>query len=162
LFPLRELLGASIKKGNQCLSRCLRGMYCLGKQATDRFGAWLASMVGLALLGTASCIIAAAGAQTELMAGRTLRLASELAVPGTWPRSTPARRRSAGSSGRRSDRVSDARLQHRAAGRRHTHARIRRVIFWLSVLLMLAAVARLASAGSATARADGMQRRRAD
>ena len=36
------------------------------------------------------------------------------------------------------------------------------MIFWLNVLLMLAATAGLASAGSATARADGTQGRRAD
>ena len=41
-------------------------------------------MVGLALFGVASCIIAAAGAQTELLAGRALQgLAAALAVPGT-------------------------------------------------------------------------------
>jgi len=41
-------------------------------------------MVGLALFGVASCIIAAAGTQTELLAGRALQgLAAALAVPGT-------------------------------------------------------------------------------
>ncbi len=45
----------------------------LGGQAADRFGARLASMVGLALFGVASCIIAAAGTQTELLAGRALQ-----------------------------------------------------------------------------------------
>ena len=42
----------------------------LGGQAADRFGARLTSMVGLALFGVASCIIATAGIQTELLAGR--------------------------------------------------------------------------------------------
>jgi MFS family permease len=56
----------------------------LGGQAADRFGARLASMVGLALFGVASCIIASAGAQTELLAGRALQgLAAAVAVPGT-------------------------------------------------------------------------------
>src|SRR5216684_3146171 len=69
----------------------------LGGQAADRFGARLASMAGLALLG---------GALTH--------------VTG-W-----------------------------------------RVIFWLNVPLMLTAIAGLACAGSATARADGARSRRAD
>ena len=69
----------------------------LGGQAADRFGARLASMVGLALFGVASCIIASAGTQTALLAGRALQgLAAAFAVPSTWLRSTPARRRSAG------------------------------------------------------------------
>jgi MFS family permease len=56
----------------------------LGGQAADRFGARLASMVGLALFGVASCIIAAAGTQTALLAGRTLQgLAAAFAVPST-------------------------------------------------------------------------------
>src|SRR6266404_1085420 len=56
----------------------------LGGQAADRFGARLASMVGLTLFGVASCIIAAAGTQTELLAGRALQgLAAAVAVPST-------------------------------------------------------------------------------
>ena len=56
----------------------------LGGQAADRFGARLASMVGLALFGVASCIIATAGTQTALLAGRALQgLAAAFAVPST-------------------------------------------------------------------------------
>src|SRR5438874_12837929 len=56
----------------------------LGGQAADRFGARLASMAGLALFGVASCIIAAAGTQAALLAGRALQgLAAALAVPST-------------------------------------------------------------------------------
>jgi hypothetical protein len=56
----------------------------LGGQAADRIGARLASMVGLALFGVASCIIATAGTQTELLAGRAMQsLAAAFAVPGT-------------------------------------------------------------------------------
>src|SRR5438034_9777116 len=56
----------------------------LGGQAADRFGARLASMVGLALFGLASCIIAAASTQAELLAGRALQgLAAAFAVPST-------------------------------------------------------------------------------
>src|SRR4030095_4275522 len=54
----------------------------LGGQAADRFGARLASMAGLALFGVASCIIAAAGTQAALLAGRALQgLAAGPAVP---------------------------------------------------------------------------------
>ena len=43
-----------------------------------------------------------------------------------------------------------------------THVTSWRVIFWLNVLLMLIAIAGLASAGPATARADGIKGRGAD
>jgi MFS family permease len=56
----------------------------LGGQAADWFGARLASMVGLALFGAASCIIAITDAQATLLAGRTLQgLAAAFAVPCT-------------------------------------------------------------------------------
>src|SRR5262245_18167033 len=56
----------------------------LGGDAADRFGARLASMVGLTLFGIASCIIALAGTQAELLAGRALQgLAAAFAVPST-------------------------------------------------------------------------------
>ena len=45
----------------------------LGGRAADRFGARQASMLGLALFGVASCIIALAGTQTALLAGRALQ-----------------------------------------------------------------------------------------
>src|SRR5207244_93057 len=72
----------------------------LGGQAADRFGARLASMVGLALFGVASCIIAAAGTQAALLAGRALQgLAAALAVPSTLAAvdasATPQRRATA-------------------------------------------------------------------
>jgi hypothetical protein len=50
----------------------------------DRFGARPASVVGLALFGVASCIIATAGTQAALLAGRALQsLAAAVAVPST-------------------------------------------------------------------------------
>src|SRR5260370_16435663 len=56
----------------------------LGGQAADRFGARPASMAGLALFVVASCVIANAGTQAELLAGRALQgLAAAVAVPGT-------------------------------------------------------------------------------
>jgi MFS family permease len=69
----------------------------MGGQAADRFGARLASMVGLALFGLASCIIAAAGTQAELLAGRALQASRQRSrCPARWLRSTPVRRWSAG------------------------------------------------------------------
>ena len=59
--------------GGQCLSGRLRACIVLGGQAADWFGAGLASMVGFALFGAASCIIAIADAQATLLAGRTLQ-----------------------------------------------------------------------------------------
>ena len=56
----------------------------LGGQAADRFGARAASMVGLALFAVASCVIATAGIQAALLAGRALQgLAAALVAPGT-------------------------------------------------------------------------------
>ena len=56
----------------------------VGGRAADRFGARLASMVGLVFFGIGSCIIAVAGAQTALLAGRALQgLAAAVAVPST-------------------------------------------------------------------------------
>ncbi|HEY7689917.1 MAG TPA: MFS transporter, partial [Dongiaceae bacterium] len=137
----------------------------LGGQAADRFGARLASMVGLALFGVGSCIIAAAGTQAELLAGRALQgLAAAFAVPSTL----------AAVDG-------SAAPQHRAAaigawtgflmlgfsigpllGGALTHFTSWRVIFWLNVPLVLAAVGGLACAGSAAGRAYGTPSRRAD
>jgi MFS family permease len=55
-----------------------------GGHAADWFGARRVSMFGLAMLASSSCIIAAAGTQTELIAGRALQgLAAALAVPAT-------------------------------------------------------------------------------
>jgi MFS family permease len=137
----------------------------LGGQAADRFGARLASMVGLALFGVASCIIAAAGTQTELLAGRALQgLAAALAVPGTLAAvdtSAAAERRGAAIGAWTGFLMLGFSIGPLLGGAL-THVTGWRVIFWLNVLLMLAAIAGLASAGSATARADGTQGWRAD
>src|SRR6202023_3867850 len=56
----------------------------LGGEMADRFGARLASMVGLALFGVASCVIALANTQAALLAGRALQgLSAAIAVPST-------------------------------------------------------------------------------
>jgi MFS family permease len=63
----------------------------LGGQAADRFGARLAAMVGLALFALASCIIALAGTQAALLAGRAVQgLAAAFAVPATLAAVDPA------------------------------------------------------------------------
>src|SRR5262249_17916375 len=92
----------------------------LGGQAGDRFGARPASMAGLALFAVASCIIAAAGTQAELLAGRALQgLAAALVAPSTLAAvdtsAAPERRAAAIGAW---DRLPDARLQHRTAARR--------------------------------------------
>ena len=46
----------------------------LGGRAADQVGARLASMVGLTLFAVASCIIALAGIQATLLAGRALQI----------------------------------------------------------------------------------------
>jgi MFS family permease len=137
----------------------------LGGQAADRFGPRQVSMVGLASFGVASCIIALAGTQAELLAGRALQgLAAAFAVPGTLA----AVDTGAGEA-------------HRSAaigawtgflmlgfsigpllGGALTHVTSWRVIFWLNVLLMSVAIAGLASAGPATARVEAKVGRRAD
>ena len=137
----------------------------LGGQAADRFGARLASMVGLALFGVASCIIATAGTQTELLAGRALQgLAAALAVPGTLAAvdtsAAPERRGSA--IGAWTGFLMLGFSIGPLLGGALTHVAGWRAVFWVNVLLMLAAIAGLATAGSANTRADGTHGRRAD
>src|SRR5258707_9186755 len=137
----------------------------LGGQAADRFGARLASMVGLALFGVASCMIAAAGTQTELLAGRALQgLAAAFAVPSTLAAvdASAAPERRAAAIGAWTGFLMLGFSIGPLLGGALTHVTGWRVIFWLNVLLMLAAIAGLASAGSATARANGTQGRRTD
>jgi len=137
----------------------------LGGQAADRFGARLASMAGLALFGVASCIIAAAGTQTELLAGRALQgVAAALAVPSTLAAvdggAAPERRGAA--IGAWAGFLMLGFSTGPLLGGALTHVASWRVIFWLNVLLMSAAIAGLAAAGPATAPAGGTQGRRVD
>lgn len=137
----------------------------LGGQAADRFGARLASVVGLALLGVASCMIAVAGTQTVLLAGRALQgVAAAVAVPCTL---------AAVSSGAAPERRAAAIAAWTGflmlgfsvgplLGGVLTHFTGWRVIFWLNVPLMLIAIAGLAMAGLATARAGAKRSQRTD
>jgi MFS family permease len=135
----------------------------LGGQAADRFGARRASMAGLALFGVASCIIAAAGTQAELLAGRALQgLAAALAVPSTLAAvdTSAASQRRAAAIGAWTGFLMLGFSIGPLLGGALTHFTGWRVIFWFNVVLMLTAIAGLASAGSG--RASGGESRRAD
>ena len=137
----------------------------LGGQAADRFGARLVSMAGLALFGVASCIIAAAGTQAALLAGRaTQGFAAALAVPSTLAAvgtGAPPERRAPAIAAWTGFLMLGFSIGPLLGGAL-THITSWRVIFWLNVLLMLTAIAGLTSAGSATARADGARSRSTD
>jgi len=137
----------------------------LGGQAADWFGARLAAMVGLALFGVASCIIAVADTQATVLIGRTLQgFAAAFAVPCTLAAvdggAAPERRAQA--VGAWTGFLMLGFSIGPLLGGALTHITGWRVIFWLNVLLMLVALAGMASAGSATMRAVGTQGRRAD
>src|SRR5262245_6888036 len=137
----------------------------VGGEAADRFGARLASMAGLALFGIASCIIAAADTQAALLAGRALQgLAAAVAVPSTLAAvdasATPERKPAA--IGAWTGFLMLGFSIGPLLGGALTHFTGWRVIFWSNVALMLTAVAGLACAGSASARAQRREHRRAD
>jgi MFS family permease len=137
----------------------------LGGQAADRFGARLASIAGLAMFGLASCIIALAGSQTELLAGRALQgLAAAFAVPSTLAAvdSSAAPERRAAAIGAWTGFLMLGFSIGPLLGGVLTHFTSWRAIFWLNLLLMMAAIAGMASAGLAANRAHGAQARRAD
>jgi MFS family permease len=137
----------------------------LGGQAADRFGARLAAIVGLALFGVASCIIATAGTETTLLAGRALQgLAAAFAVPSTLAAvdtNAPPERKAA-AIGAWTGFLMLGFSTGPLLGGALTHVTGWRVIFWLDVPLMLTAIGGLASAGAVTARAHGTRSRRAD
>src|SRR5262245_8230892 len=137
----------------------------LGGQAADRFGARLASMVGLALFGVASCLIASAGTEAVLLAGRALQgLAAAFAVPSTLAAvdtGVPPERK-AMAIGAWTGFLMLGFSTGPLLGGTITHVASWRVIFWLDVPLMLTAIAGLAAAGATIARADSTPGRRAD
>jgi MFS family permease len=137
----------------------------LGGAAADRFGARLASMAGLILFGVASCVIAAADTQTALLAGRALQgVGAAIAVPSTLAAvdASAAHGRKAAATGAWTGFLMLGFSIGPLLGGALTHVTSWRVIFWLNVALMLAAIAGLVSAGSVTARPYAMQSRRAD
>jgi MFS family permease len=126
----------------------------LGGRAADRFGARAASMAGLALFAAASCVIALSGGQTALLAGRSLQgLAAALAVPCTLAAvdagSAPDRRAQA--IGAWTGFLMLGFSIGPLIGGALTDAAGWRAIFWLNALLMLAAMAGLASGGATAA-----------
>ena len=137
----------------------------LGGRAADRFGARAASIVGLVLFGVASCIIAAAGSQTELLAGRALQgLAAAFAVPSTLAAvdtSAGPERRHAAIAAWTGFLMLGFSIGPLFGGVL-THITGWRVIFWLNVVLMLIAIAGLACASSPPAHARATQGQRAD
>jgi MFS family permease len=137
----------------------------LGGQAADRFGAWLASMVGLTLFGVASCVIAVADTQAALLAGRALQgLAAAVAVPSTLAAvgTLAASERSAAAIGAWTGFLMLGFSIGPLLGGVLTHLAGWRVIFWCNVLLVSIALAGLAFAGSGTARPHGTESRRTD
>jgi MFS family permease len=137
----------------------------LGGQAADRFGAWLASIVGLTLFGVASCVIAVAETQAALLAGRALQgLAAAVAVPSTLAAvgTLAASERSAAAIGAWTGFLMLGFSIGPLLGGVLTHLAGWRAIFWCNVLLMLIALAGLAFAGSGTARSHGTESRRTD
>jgi MFS family permease len=137
----------------------------LGGDAADRFGARLASIVGLALFGLASCIIALAGTQAELLIGRSLQgLAAAFAVPSTLAAvdTSAAPERRAAAIGAWTGFLMLGFSIGPLLGGALTHFSGWRVIFWLNLVLMSAAIAGLAVAGSAADHARSQQSRRAD
>jgi MFS family permease len=137
----------------------------LGGQAADRFGPRPASMAGLALFAVASCIIAAAGTQAELLAGRALQgLAAAIVVPGTLAAvdtSATSERRAAAIGAWTGFLMLGFSIGPLIGGAL-THFTGWRVIFWFNVALMLGAMAGLACARAAAARASSGEIRRAD
>ena len=121
---------------------------------------------GWSLFGIASCIIATAGTQTALLAGRALQgLAAAFAVPSTLAAvdTSAAPERRAAAIGAWTGFLMLGFSIGPLFGGALTHVTSWRVIFWLNVLLMSAAIAGLAAAGSAAAQVPtARQGRRAD
>jgi len=136
----------------------------LGGRVADRFGARLASIAGFVLFIVASCIIAVAETQTALLTGRILQgLAASISVPCTLAAvntsASPERRASA--IGAWTGFLVLGFSIGPLLGGILTHTTGWRVIFWLNALLMLIAIAGMAS-GLKPARVDGVQGRRED
>ena len=137
----------------------------LGGRAADRFGARLASIIGLALFGAGSCMIAIASTQVALLAGRALQgFAAALAVPGTLAAvdtSAPPERRAAAIGAWTGFLMLGFSIGPLFGGVL-SHVAGWRVIFWLNIPLMLGAGGGLAWAGLAPPRVDRGPRRRGD
>jgi len=133
----------------------------LGGWAADRFTARRSSMAGLVLFAAASCIIATADTQAILLAGRALQgLAAAFAVPGTLAAvnaGAPAERKGTALAAWTGFLMLGFSIGPLVGGGL-THVFGWRVIFWLNVPLMLAAVAGLALSRTANAAAAPARR----
>jgi MFS family permease len=137
----------------------------LGGRVADRFGARLASIVGLALFGVASCFIAIADAQSALLAGRALQgFSAALAVPCTLAAvdASVAAERKAEAIGAWTGFLMLGFSVGPLLGGALTHITGWRAIFWLNALLMAIASAGIASARMATKRAGSKEGQPAD
>ncbi|MDW6025194.1 MFS transporter [Mesorhizobium sp. BAC0120] len=135
----------------------------LGGRAADRFGARAASIAGLTMFGIASCIIALSVSGTMLLAGRALQgLGAALAVPSTLAAigtgALPERRTSA--IGAWTGFLMLGFSIGPLLGGVLTHVTGWRAIFWCIAVLILIAIAGLASAG--TMAGPAVQSRRTD
>jgi MFS family permease len=137
----------------------------LGGRAADQVGARLASMVGLALFGVASCIIALADMQATLLAGRALQgFAAAFAVPCTLAAvnaGVAPQRRAAAIAAWTGFLMLGFSIGPLVGGAL-TLVTGWRAIFWLNALLMLAAIGGMASAGLAASHRDGERGRGVD
>jgi MFS family permease len=136
----------------------------LGGRVGDRFGARFASMAGLALFVIASCLIAVTETQAALLAGRTLQgLAASISVPCTLAAvsTSAAPERRASAIGAWTGFLVLGFSIGPLFGGVLTHTAGWRVIFWLIALLMLIAIAGMAS-GPAVVRFGVGQGRRPD
>jgi EmrB/QacA subfamily drug resistance transporter len=127
----------------------------LGGVAADRFGARKTAMVGLALFAIASALIAIAGSEATLIAARALQgVAAAFAVPSTLAdvrTSAPSERQGA-AIGAWTGFLMLGFSVGPLIGGALTHFASWRMIFWLNVVLMLAALAGLSLAGSGARR----------
>jgi MFS family permease len=133
----------------------------LGGRAADRFGVRRSSLVGLALFGVASCIIAMADSQAALLAGRTLQgFAAAFAVPCTLAavNASAAPERKAAAIGAWTGFLMLGFSIGPLLGGALTHIAGWRAIFWLNALLMIVASVGMALPGSATPHA-GIKKR---
>jgi MFS family permease len=137
----------------------------LGGKAADMFGARLVSMAGAISFGVASCVIALAGSETALLAGRALQgLSAAFAVPSTLAAvgaSATAERRAV-SIGAWSGSLMLGFSLGPLFGGLLTHTVGWRMIFWLNIPLMCIAVTGLAVARSDEAHRDKAAGRNAD
>jgi len=136
-----------------------------GGHAADRFVAVRASIFGMALLAVASGIIAVAGDQTQLLAGRALQgLAAAFAVPSTLAAvgtGAAADRRTAAIGAWTGFLMLGFSIGPLLGGAL-THYLGWRMIFWLLIPLILVAIGGFFSAGLAAMRPDPAPRKRFD